>query len=112
MVVNTARKHASALTNAPRVMLIADECHRIASQSNALALQGNYAATLGISATPERQYDNLFEEVLVPALGPIIYQYNYNDALADKVIVPFELINIMTPMTDMNKTNMIRQHLT
>ena len=100
MVVNTARQYAAALTNVPRVMLIADECHRIASKANALALQGNYTATLGISATPERQYDNLYKEVLVPALGPAIYHYTYNDALADGVIVPFDLINIMTPMAD------------
>jgi superfamily II DNA or RNA helicase len=52
-------------------------------------------ASLGLSATPERPYDNGLLEVLVPLLGEVIYEYNYKDALKDKVIVPFELRNIV-----------------
>ena len=99
MVANTARTHAPKLAGTSETMLIVDECHRTASQANAVALKGSHAATLGISATPERQYDNLFDEVLVPALGPIIYHYGYQDALADGVIVPFNLINVSADMT-------------
>lgn len=98
MVVNTARKRAPQLAM-PDTMLIVDECHRTASESNAQSLKGSYAATLGLSATPERQYDNLYQQVLVPALGPIIYRYNYKNALQDGVIVPFNLTNVKTDMT-------------
>ena len=99
MVANTARIHAPKLADMSETMLIVDECHRIASQANAVALRGSHAATLGISATPERQYDDLFDEVLVPALGPLIYRYDYQSALADGVIVPFDLINVAADMT-------------
>ena len=100
MVANTARVCAPEVACKSETMLIVDECHRIASQANAVALRGSHAATLGISATPERQYDNLLDEVLVPALGPLIYRYDYRTALADNIIVPFDLINVAAEMTD------------
>jgi superfamily II DNA or RNA helicase len=75
--------------------LVVDECHKAASQKFRTALDGAPVATLGLSATPERPYDAGLEEVLVPKLGQIIYRYTYKDALRDKVIVPFELKNIV-----------------
>ncbi len=75
--------------------LIVDECHKAASKKFRNALDGSPVATLGLSATPERPYDEGLDEVLVPKLGPIIYSYTYKDALRDKVIVPFELKNIV-----------------
>lgn len=99
MVVNTAREFASKASEQHDTMLIVDECHRAASRSNAHALKGNYKATLGISATPNREYDDLFDSILVPALGPVIYRYEYDQALRDGVIVPFDLINVSTGMT-------------
>ena len=99
MVINTARAYASKVSEDCEAMLIVDECHRAASQANALALKGNYSATLGISATPERDYDDMFQTILVPALGPVIFNYDYVQALQDKVIVPFDLINVSTDMT-------------
>ena len=81
MVVNTARTYASKVPRRFDTMLIVDECHRAASKSNSLALNGNHKATLGISATPNREYDDLFNSVLVPALGPVIYEYKYDQAL-------------------------------
>ena len=94
VVLNTAREVAPGLAHGEAVMLIVDECHRAASPVNARALSGNYTATLGLSATPERQYDEGFEEFLVPALGPIITRYDYNSALEDGVISRFKLVNV------------------
>ena len=99
MVVNTARIYALKASIGHETMLIVDECHRAASQANALALKGSHRATLGISATPQREYDDLFDTVLVPALGPVIFEYGYNQALRDRIIVPFDLINVSTDMT-------------
>ena len=100
MVVNTARGHAARIPETCDAMLIVDECHRAASESNALSLRGAYRATLGISATPEREHDDLFHKVLVPALGPVIFEYKYGQALSDGVIVPFDLVNVAVDMTE------------
>ncbi len=94
MVINTARRIAPTLAAQVRSMLVVDECHRAGSEKNAHALRGDYAATLGLSATPERQYDDALNIAIVPALGPIVYQYDLVQARRDGVVTPFHLTNI------------------
>jgi len=98
MVINTARSFGPIVSNNIDSMLIVDECHRAASSENSLAMRGDHLATLGLSATPEREYDDLFQSVLVPALGPIVYRYGHREALEDGVNVPFGLINVKATM--------------
>lgn len=93
-VLNTAAKIVPERATRP-YFLIADECHKAASAKFRDALGGQKSGSLGLSATPERPYDQGLSEVLIPALGTVIYQYTYRDALRDKVIVPFLLKNIV-----------------
>jgi superfamily II DNA or RNA helicase len=97
-VINTARKVAQYIRPQDTTFLIVDECHRAGSLVNSLALKAPHKATLGLSATPERDFDKGFEEHLVPSLGEIIFTYDYATAYRDKVIVPFELINVRVDM--------------
>lgn len=93
-VLNTASK----LVERPqrvKPFLIVDECHKAASDQYRTILDIPKTATLGLSATPERQYDEGLSQVLIPALGPIIFEYDYRAALRDGVIVPFELRNLV-----------------
>lgn len=102
LVLNTARTVAPRLAeeySCPR-LLIVDECHRAGSPENAKALDGCYAATLGLSATPERENDDGFEERIVPVLGPVVFDYDYRDASRDGVIVDFDLINVEIDSTN------------
>jgi len=100
-VINTARKLSIGFSNEVKNgMLIVDECHRAGSPINSRSMLGKYVATLGLSATPRRQYDEGFEEYVVPSLGKIIYSYSYEDALEDGVIVPFDLFNVQVSMLD------------
>ena len=100
MVLNTARRAAPAIAASYPTFLIVDECHRAGSMHNALSLRGEHIATLGLSATPERDFDDLFGAAVVPALGPVIYRYDYSRALADAVITPFELTNVRVPLNE------------
>ncbi|MGH3145789.1 MAG: DEAD/DEAH box helicase family protein, partial [Rubrobacter sp.] len=75
VVANTARRLVPQLAAKGDWFLIVDECHRVASPANRQMLVGDFLATLGLSATPERQYDTWFDDYVVPALGPIIYRY-------------------------------------
>lgn len=93
-VLNTAAKLVKK-TASTRPFLIIDECHKAASDLFRAVLTLPSIATLGLSATPKRQYDDGLDEVLIPALGPVIFNYDYRDALRDKVIVPFELRNVI-----------------
>lgn len=94
-VLNTAAKLPATVAQERGCFLIADECHRAAAAQLRAALGRPTSASLGLSATPERAHDDWLDEVLVPALGPIIYRYEYGDALRDGVIVPFLLRNIV-----------------
>ena len=82
-------------------LLIVDECHRAASAENSRAITHDFDYySLGLSATPERQYDSGFETELVPKLGPIIIDYDYIQAKRDGVICDFALFNVKVHMSD------------
>jgi superfamily II DNA or RNA helicase len=83
------------------VLLIADECHRLGAESFSRILDAPFAATLGLSATPERSGDFGMERRVFPRLGPVVYRYSHADALADGVIADFAIafIGVATPRT-------------
>lgn len=96
LVINSARKVNSLLFNDFDNFLIVDECHKAGSKINSNCLNINTKATLGLSATPIRQYDDGFELYIQPKLGNIIYEYGYKEAHKDGVISDFKIINIKT----------------
>ena len=93
-VLNTAAKLPERMEQ-HSCFLIVDECHKAASEQFRSVFQVNTFASLGLSATPERPYDEGLADVLIPALGPVIFTYDYAEALRDEVIVPFALNNIV-----------------
>lgn len=99
VVINSARNGLPPECVHDRIFLIVDECHRSGSKENSKALEIRAVASLGLSATPERESDNGFLELIAPALGPVIYSYDYKQALHDGVICKYELINIKAPMS-------------
>lgn len=104
-VINSARRIAPMIAAEYSTFLIVDECHRSASPRNAEALAGQHFATLGLSATPRRDWDDLFEEVVEPALGRIVYEYGYNEARRDGVISPFNLVNVQVELSDSERAS-------
>jgi DNA or RNA helicases of superfamily II len=61
-------------------------------------LNNNWSATLGLSATPERDYDDNFYVIIKKILGDIIFEYDYIDARDDEVIVNFSLLYAYAPL--------------
>lgn len=98
VVINSARGNKIRASTTRDIFIIVDECHRSGSELNSTALEGPWCATLGISATPEREYDDGFESKIEPSLGNVIYSYDYRQAMIDGVIVPFNLHNIKVPL--------------
>ncbi|MEI6882429.1 MAG: helicase-related protein, partial [Bacteroidota bacterium] len=93
-VINSARKYSALVSKNGDTMLVVDECHRAGSIENSKALHGLFTATLGLSATPERQYDSGFEDLVVPVLGDVVFRYSYESAFRDGIIVPFDMVNV------------------
>jgi superfamily II DNA or RNA helicase len=98
-VINTARENTARFTANGAWFLCVDECHRAGSPANSLALTGKFTATLGLSATPKRQYDSGFEERVAPLVGSVIYEYSFQEAVRDGVVTPFQLHNYRIPLT-------------
>ena len=107
-VINTARTELERLVTNDNVFLIIDECHKAGSPLNSAVLNISHNASLGLSATPEREHDQGFEKWITPSLGEIIYEYSYVDALRDGVICSFDLINIRIPLTETEDTEYMR----
>ena len=83
------------LRKLPRsTLLIADECHRLATPKNRDWLRHPFSSSLGLSATPERQYDTGLDDILIPAFGPVIFEYSLSDALRDQILCPLTMVNI------------------
>ncbi len=85
--------------DASNTLLIVDECHKIGTEKRGEILTNDWHATLGLSATPERDYDDNFFIIIRKILGDIIFDYDYIDAREDEVIVNFKLLYAYAPMT-------------
>lgn len=99
VIINSARKIEISNPQKRRIFLVVDECHRSGSYENSKALFGQWGYTLGLSATPERQYDDGFQRYIEGTLGPVIFEYSVSEAIRDGVLTPFQLVNIEVPLT-------------
>ncbi len=78
-------------------LLIVDEVHEAATATRADELaKAIYARRWGASATPSGRFDgaDLVTEGLV---GPVIYQYTYQDGVRDGVLVPCNVLWLPVP---------------
>ncbi len=82
-----------------QLLLVVDECHRTGSSHMSQILEVPRAYSLGLSATPERDedasdntVDDSYENSAVgKALGRIIFELTYADALKHGLIPPFTI---------------------
>ena len=88
---------ASALRRLPpeigrRTLLINDEVHGLGSPENITRLSGlsdNIRFRLGLSATPEREYDDKGNTFLLEHIGPELYRFELGDAIRREILAPF-----------------------
>jgi len=86
--------------------LIVDECHKIPAKSFAPTLLIPKDASLGLSATPGRQYDSLMQDLVIPALGPILYKYSLVEGYKDGILSGFELRNVIFKTSEENENQL------
>ena len=75
-----------------RTLLIHDEVHGLGSSANRTRLSGlsdNIRFRLGLSATPEREYDDEGNSFLLEHIGPEIFRFELDDAIRKKILAPF-----------------------
>ena len=89
---------ASALRQLPaelaqRTLLIHDEVHGLGSPANRNRLGGlsdSVRFRLGLSATPEREYDDEGNTFLSEHIGPELMRFGLNDAIRREILAPFD----------------------
>jgi superfamily II DNA or RNA helicase len=107
-VLASARKTLPGIVRSAGVsdhlLLIADECHRVGAPEMSAVLDTASAYTLGLSATPERDDDlgdDLGTRVSRPAssaLGGIVYEMTFAEAIRAGVLPPFEVQHFGLPL--------------
>lgn len=78
---------------AAKTILIHDEVHGLGSPGNRAALDGladNIPYRLGLSATPEREYDQEGTDFITKHIGPVIMSFGLEDAIRKGILAPFD----------------------
>lgn len=87
-------------------LFIFDEVHGAGSQSFVENLTGKlspYKYRLGLSATPEREYDDVGNEFLLNEIGEIIFEFNLEDAIKKGILCEFNYIPLPYELTEAEK---------
>lgn len=77
---------------ASKTMIIHDEIHDLGAPSRRLKLQGlykNFIYKLGLSATPDREYDQDGNVFIETEIGKVIFSFSIEDAIKRGVLVEF-----------------------
>ncbi len=77
---------------AQRTFVIQDEVHRLGSDGNQKSLVGLMESVpyrLGLSATPERDYDQTGNDFIKDTIGPVIFKFELSDAIRRGILAPF-----------------------
>ena len=82
----------SSLQISEQTLLIHDEVHALGSAKNREDLGGlsdSIRFRLGLSATPEREYDQEGTDFIETHIGPVIFRFEIADAIRREILAPF-----------------------
>lgn len=94
--------------------LIADECHYFGIWSLRDNLLGKMEAKIGLSATPERWWDEDGSQYIEDFFGPPVYKYDMQSAIANGALTEYIYNPITTGLTDdelERYERLIRRHI-
>jgi superfamily II DNA or RNA helicase len=96
-----------------RTLLIHDEVHKLGSTGNRNKLQGlsdQIRFRLGLSATPERDYDTEGTQFILDHIGPIIFEFPLDKAIAGGILAPFNYFPIPYELSADDKIRLRNVH--
>jgi len=80
-------------------LLIADEVHNLGALRSRKALPEWVHLRLGLSATPERHYDEAGTQALLAYFGNVAFEYGLGQAIADDVLCPYDYHPLLVDLT-------------
>jgi superfamily II DNA or RNA helicase len=81
----------------PKALLICDEIHGMGSPSLVLSLSGRlrpFAYRLGLSATPDREYDDAGNSFIEDEIGPVIFRFGLKEAIRQGILCEFDYVEL------------------
>jgi superfamily II DNA or RNA helicase len=81
------------------IAFIGDEVHGLGSDEQRKGLLESYDARIGLSATPERYYDEAGSRYLLNYFDGVVYEYPLGDAIPE-YLTPYEYHPIIVEMTE------------
>ncbi|MGD9537116.1 MAG: DEAD/DEAH box helicase family protein [Alphaproteobacteria bacterium] len=100
--VASALRQLSA-DQARRTLLVHDEVHGLGSPGNRARLAGlsdNVRFRLGLSATPEREYDQDGNAFIEDHIGPVLMTFGLKEAIERGILAPFNYFPLPFDLTD------------
>lgn len=88
---------------AARTLVIHDEVHGLGAPQARLDLGGKHARfgyVLGLSATPEREYDPEGTTFIESEIGPVVFEFGLEDAIRKGILVEFDYVPLPYELTD------------
>ncbi len=97
-------------------LLICDEVHGLGSPALIRDLSGQFRRfrfRLGLSATPEREYDEIGNSFIEEEIGPVIFEFSLEDAIRNGVLCEFDYEPLAYALSDEDRhaiRNAIKRH--
>lgn len=97
-------------------LLICDEVHGMGSPSMVRNLSGQlsrFRYRLGLSATPEREYDQEGNAFITEEIGPVVFEFGLEDAIKRGILCDFEYTALSYTLSDDDKVqirDLIKRH--
>ncbi len=90
----------------PRTMIVHDEVHRFGSPQNRAELSGahrQFRYVLGLSATPERTYDEEGNIFIEEEVGEVIFRFGLSEAIERGILCEFDYHELVFELTDYDR---------
>ncbi len=91
------REKLSSLNN--KTILVADEVHGLGSEHRRKGLLNEYNARIGLSATPERYYDEEGSEYLLQFFEKVVFKFTLEDAIPEH-LTPYNYYPVIVEMDE------------
>ena len=85
------------------VCLIADECHYIGSKQYSKLMISKIDSRLGLSATPERWFDEEGTKKIDTYFGKIVYRYSLEKAIENNYLTPYNYYPVLVRLNDIEQ---------
>ncbi|MCL5963780.1 MAG: DEAD/DEAH box helicase family protein [Candidatus Thermoplasmatota archaeon] len=82
------------------ILLVADEVHHIAAENYSKVMDDRYHYRLGLSATPERYFDEGGSQDILEYFERVVYTFDLKEAISNNILTPYDYYLHFTYLND------------